>query len=173
MTNRTQNSFFLTPTTRDEVEKILLLLNTSNPGWDGVSSVVIKRTYAAFIEPLVTIINKSFQTGLVPNELKLAIVIPIFKNADPMLFSNYRSVSVLPFFSKIFERLFYNHMISFINENNILYSNQFGFRRQHATYKAIITLLDKISQAIEKGEYVIGIFIDLSKAFDTVQHDFF
>ena len=99
MIDRTQNSVYLTTTTRDEVEKILLLSNTSSPGWDGVSSVVIKRTYAAFIEPLVTIINKSFETGLVPNDLKLAIVIPIFTNVDPMLFSNYRPVSVLPFFS--------------------------------------------------------------------------
>ena len=88
-----------------------------------------------------------------------------------MMFSNYRPVSVLPVFSKLLERLMYNRLLSFINKYKLLYSYQFGFRAEHSPNLAMIFLVDKISNALEKGDYVLGLFLDFSKAFDTVNHD--
>ena len=88
-----------------------------------------------------------------------------------MLFSNFRPVSVLPLFSKILERLMYNRLLAFIEKHNLLYSYQFGFRVGHSPGLALIYLIDKISNALDNGECVIGIFLDVSKAADTVNHD--
>ena len=128
-------------------------------------------TYPHFIEPLTHIMNLSITQGIFPKQLKLAKVIPLFKSGDPMTFSNYRPVSVLPLFSKILENLMYTRLLSFINKYRLLYSNQFGFRRGHSPDLALICLVDKISNALENGEYVLGLFLDFSKAFDTVNHD--
>ena len=87
-----------------------------------------------------------------------------------MFLNNYRPVSVLPVFSKILERLIYNRLLSFINKHNILYKYQFGFRKGHSTNMALILLVDKIMSAVDNGDFVIGVFLDLSKAFDTVNH---
>ena len=117
------------------------------------------------------IFNISLQQGVFPNELKVARVIPLFKSGNTMLFSNYRPVSVLSVFSKIFERIMYNRLLKFINQHNILYDYQFGFRGDHSPNLALLFLVDKISNALENGEYVMGLFLDFSKAFDTVNHD--
>ena len=100
-----------------------------------------------------------------------ARVIPIFKTGDRGLFNNYRPVSVLSIFSKLLERVMYNRLLNFLNKYNILSINQFGFRKNHSTSLALIHLYDKISTAIDNREYTVGIFLDLSKAFDTVNHE--
>ena len=105
------------------------------------------------------------------NELKIARVIPLFKSGDISLFSNYRPVSILPLFSKILERLMYVRLLSFVNENRLLYKFQFGFREGHSPELALIYLIDKISNSLENGEYVLGVFLDFSKAFDTVNYE--
>ena len=87
-----------------------------------------------------------------------------------MTFTNYRHVSVLPVFSKLVERLMYNRLVTYINENRLLYKYQFGFQEGKATYMALIVLIEKVIEALDKGESVIGVFLDLSKAFDTVDH---
>ena len=109
--------------------------------------------------------------GVFPDELKIAKVIPLYKGSESKLLVNYRPVSVLPVFSKVFERLMYNRILEFINENDVIYNLQFGFRKNHSTAMALPLLNDKISKALYDGEYVLGVFLDFSKAFDTVNHD--
>ena len=88
-----------------------------------------------------------------------------------MISSNYRPVAVLPAFSKVLERLMYNRLLSFINKFSLLHPYQFGFRQNHLPELALLYLVDKISNALDNGECVLGLFLDFSKAFDTVNHD--
>jgi hypothetical protein len=96
---------------------------------------------------------------------------PNFQEREKSSMSNYRPISVLPSFSKIFEKAVSNRLAAFLNRNHILIDNQYGFRQKHSTYMAIMDMYDKISNAIENGEFALGIFIDLSKAFDTLNHE--
>ena len=170
MKNIIANSMAILPVVQDEVEKIIRNLKDSSAGWDSIDSKVVKQTYKSFISPLTHIMNLSLSTGIVPLELKVARVIPIFKSGETNVFTNYRPVSVLPLFSKILERLMYVRLLDFINKNNILYKYQFGFRSNHSPNLALIVLVDKISKALADDEYVLGVFLDFSKAFDTVDH---
>ena len=130
----------------------------------------MKQNIHALIKPLTYLINCSINKGIFPDELKIAKVIPIYKSGDKTSIENYRPISVLSVFSKTFEKIMYNHLINFINKHNILYKYQFGFRQRHSTNHAIITLVDKISTALDRGNVVIGCFFYLKKAFDTVNH---
>ena len=103
--------------------------------------------------------------GYFPEQLKLAKVIPIFKGGDPDLLSNYRPVSVLSAFSKLYERIYYKRLLSYISSQNILYDNQFGFRARHSTGLALNILVDKITESLDSGESTVGVFLDFSKAF--------
>ena len=119
---------------------------------------------------LARIFNKSLQTGIVPDKLKVAKVIPLYKNDNPELFKNDRPISILPFFSKIIERIMYNRLYSFLTKHNIISEKQYGLRKKYATYMALIDLVDKISCNFDEKIYTVGVFLDLSKAFDTIDH---
>ena len=106
-----------------------------------------------------------------PNELKIAKVIPLFKGGESKYLINYRPVSVLPVFSKVLEMLMYDRIMEFVKENDVLYNMQFGFRKGHSTAIALMLLTNRISNALYNGEYVLGVFLDFSKAFDTVNHE--
>ena len=113
----------------------------------------------------------TFATGKIPDDLKVALITPVYKASEKNVFSNYRPSSVLPFFPKILEKLMYERLIDYVNKNGILTDCQYGFRSKSSTNHAIIKLLDKITKGIEKNEFTVGIFLDLSKAFDTVNHN--
>ena len=120
---------------------------------------------------LIYITNLSFQTGVFARELKIANGVPILKAGDEMVVTIYRPESVVPVFSKILEWLMFNRLIEYINENTSLYKYQLGFQKGKSTYMAVLTLVDKISEALNNGDCVIGVFLDFSKTFDTVDHD--
>ena len=170
MKNRVFDSMYVNEVTLEELHSVIKNLKESSPGWDQISAKVVKSTYNNFKTPLLHVLNLSLLNGVFPSELKVARVIPLYKAGDSLLFSNYRPVSVLPLFSKVLERLMYNRLLSFVNEHKILYSFQFGFRIGHSPSLALIYLVDKISSALEDGEFVLGLFLDFSKAFDTVNH---
>ena len=162
--------FNINPVTEDEIVKIMGQFKDSAAGWDSLKPSIIKNIKEYVKLPLACICNLSFSTGVFPTELKLANVAPVFKANDEMAFTNYRPVSVLPVFSKLVERLMYNRLVTYINENRLLYKYQFGFQEGKATYMALIVLIEKVAEALDKGESVIGVFLDFSKAFDTVDH---
>ena len=168
--NNNVSSMYLEAVSNNEVEYIILNLNNASPGWNNISAIV-KQTYQSFLEPLTFILNLSLKSGNVPDDLKLAKVLPLYKSKNKNLISNYRPISVLPVFSKVLERLMYNRMINYINKYKLLYPFQFGFQKNHSTNMALITLVDKISHALENGDKVLGVFLDFSKAFDTVDHN--
>jgi uncharacterized protein YlbG (UPF0298 family) len=154
-----------------EVEKIIKNLKNASAGYDGVHAKVVKASYKEFLTPLTHVMNLSLLQGTFPDTMKIAKVIPLYKSGDHMSISNYRPVSILPLFSKILERLMYSRIISFMNRNSILYKYQFGFREGHSTNMALLVLAEQILSAIDNGEFVVGVFLDFKKAFDTVNHN--
>ena len=125
----------------------------------------------SIFEPLRYISNLSIEKGIFPDQLKIAKVTPLFKKGDNVLMDNYCPISVLPCFSKVLERIIYSRLYSFFSENNILYKKQFGFQKQHSTDHAIVYLVNEILNSFENNCYTLGVFIDLTKAFDMVDHN--
>ena len=169
--NRVSKTIFLKPVTERELKEIACKFKTGKAsGFDQIKTDDIKCNIEGIAGPLSHIINRSFATGKVPQDLKTAWIIPIYKKDEPNLFGNYRPISILPAFSKFFEKVMYGRMIDFINKHNILFDNQYGFRSQHSTSLALMCLIDQISSCIDSKKFCAGIFLDLSKAFDTVNH---
>ena len=146
-----------------------LKINKS-PGYDDISFNVVKKCFSSLCEPMKYMFNLSIEKGIFPDDLKIAKVTPIYKADDKSNLSNYRPISVLSCFSKILERIMYNRLYQYLTENKILYPKQFGFQTGHSTEHAIVQLVDQILESFEYNKYTLGVFIDLSKAFDTVDH---
>ena len=139
-------------------------------GYDDITSNVVIHVVECIRKPLFHLISSSFEHSTFPDKLKVAKVYPVYKNGDSNNMSNYRPISLLPVFSKIYEKVIYNQIYNYLNINKLLYKNQFGFQKSCSTEHAIIELTNKIFKSFDKGEQVLGVFIDLSKAFDTVDY---
>ena len=131
---------------------------------------LLKHVKQGLVDGLVIIFNKSFQEGCFPEVLKLTKVIPIHKGDETTDPTNYRPVSVLSVFDKLTEKVMLNRILKFLNKNNIVYKHQFGFRKDHATAHALTEVIDYVYKSLDEGSYVFGIYNDLRKTFDTVQH---
>ena len=156
--------------TVDDVKSIVSQLNNSAAGHDDLPPSIMKQLCTEYCVPLTYIINLSITQGDFPEELKLAKVLPIYKSDDEQLIQNYRPISVLPFYSKIFENVIYNNILQFIETNTILYDKQFGFRKGHSTNPAIITLVEKVTKALDTGKIVVDVYLDTRKVFDSISH---
>ena len=110
-------------------------------------------------------------TGVFPDSFKISKIILLFKMGDSSLLSNYRPISLLPTISKIFERILYNQLYEYFNSNNLLAEQQYGFRSNHSTEYAAVKFVDHISKEMESGNTPAALYIDLSKAFDTLSFD--
>ena len=139
-------------------------------GIDDINGNIVIDVYDEIKEPLFKVFNSSLTKGVFPEALKYAKVMPIFKSGDLSDLGNYRPISVLPVFSKILEKIMYNRVYSYLNDHKLLFNKQFGFQVNNSTEHALLELSDEITRSFENGEFTIGIFIDLSKAFDTVNH---
>ena len=138
--------------TVDDVMTVISQLNNSAAGHDGLLASIMKKLSNDYVIPLTHCINMSIVQGDFPDTLKIVKVIPRYKGDDEQMVQNYRPISILPFFSKIYEKIIYNHIINFLTINGILYDKQFGFRKGHATNHAIITLVDKVTRAFDTGK---------------------
>ena len=164
-------SFIIAPVTMSEVEReISALKNDKATGPYSIPVKILKLLKTVISKPLATLFNVSFSLGIVPSSLKTANIIPIHKKDCRLTLSNYRPISLLSVFNKLLEKLMANRLVKFLEDNNIFYKNQFGFRNYHSTDYAILTIIDKIQSAIDASDYSCGIFLDCSKAFDTINH---
>lgn len=166
------NSFYLFPNWAGEIEtEINNLKSGKSSGPSSIPVNILKLTQHVVSKPLEIIFNASFASGVVPNDFKLANVIPVFKKGSQYSLCNYRPISLLSVFNKLLEKLIYNRLINFIDKNSIFFNKQFGFRAKHSTNHAILCIIDRIQKAIDDRNYSCGIFLDFSKAFDTINHN--
>lgn len=170
--NKVDQQLILYPTTESEIAKtISSLKNKKSQDIHGLSSYLIKSCGKHLLKPLKTLINQSFKQGIFPDRLKAAKIIPIYKKGDRLNLANYRPISLLPIFSKIFEKILYNRLSQFLGKNNIICREQSGFQKNKSTMTTVFQLTTTIAEALDKGDQAFGIFCDLSKAFDLVDHN--
>ena len=133
--------------------------------------LMLSDSFGPLSTPLLSIFNSSLKRGIFPDELKIARLTPICKTGDENNFGNYRPISVLPCFSKILEWIMYKRLYNHLPRNQMLYSKQFGFQRDLSTEHPRMQPIDQINSSFQKNHFTLGVFIDLSKAFDTVDKD--
>ena len=168
--NSIQNSFVLGNVSNLDVRNAIRKLKDKSSPLDTYPTKIIKILEPILTPLLAVIVNKSINTSYFPNCLKTARVIPIYKNGDKKDVTNYRPISILPLFSKILERIVCNQLYSFLEKFNILHQNQYGFRSNRSTSQAILDYLQDVYSSTDKGEPVVSIFLDFSKAFDCIDH---
>ena len=165
------NSFHFTGTTPVEVFSIIKLFKNKKSSIKNVPIAIIKKV-SHIISPLLSqLFNESISAGIFPDKLKTSRVIPLFKQGDTTSIKNYRPISTLSIFSKIFEKLVHKRMVSFISKYEIIKANQFGFQANKSTSDAIIDFLENLHDAFNEHKHYLAIFLDFSKAFDTICHD--
>ena len=146
--NKAIHSLYLEPVNENEIKKVTSSLKSNTHGYDMIGSAVLKWCVDCISELLSCVCNMSLQEGIFPDELKIANVIPLYNCDDPKLFNNYGPVSLLPSVSKVFEKNMCNRLVAYLNENKILFSDQFGLRKLHSTFMALMTFIDKLTNAL-------------------------
>ena len=147
------------------------LKSKSSCGKDGLSVKLLKHIKEEVNKPLTLIRNQSLKMGIFPDKLKISKVIPIFKKDDVTLLNNYRPISILPAISKIFEKVMFEQVHDHFQSNKLYYSSQYRFIKQRSTELAALEIVDRVITEMDKGEIPFNIYIDLSKAFDTLNHE--
>ena len=163
-------SFYLLPTNRTEIENYLKSIKSTSSGVDDISPKVLKYTSSILSIPLLHIFNLSLRTGFFPDKLKKAKVIPLHKSGNTTDIENYRPISILPVFSKILEKIIAHRLVNYLENNNLLSNCQHGFRANHSTESAILQFVTNVYKLLDEKYYIVGLFIDLSKAFDSLDH---
>jgi len=164
-------SFLIKPTTPQEIQNIISKLDTSKSvGPNSIPNQLIQSISESISTPLTNIFNSSFSNGIFPEFLKISTIIPIYKKDSKLKVANYRPISLLSNINKIIEKLMFQRLYTFLEENKCIYNLQFGFRKNHSTNHALLSMTQEIKDTIDKGKLAIGVFVDFQKAFDTVNH---
>ena len=165
-----EDHFIFKIVSMDEVKKEVLELNSKKPSTYGaIPASILKQTIEVHLKYPTNTINNSLKESTFPDELKQSEVIPVYKKLDPLQKENYRPVSLLPHISKVFDRVIYNQINSFMESK--ISKCVTGFRKSHGTQHSLIVMLERWKKALDKEEKTSAIFMDLSKAFDTINHD--
>ena len=166
------NTMFFIPVTNHEIDKLIDGINCKKAiGYDDIHPRLIKDSKMVIVPLLSHIANLMLQKGKFPNSLKIAQVLPLYKAGDPACVSNYRPISILTVFSKLFELIIKNKLVNFLTTFKILSPEQYGFRKNVSTKQALINFIEELYLNKESSFDTIGVFLDLSKAFDTVDHN--
>ena len=172
LSNRLLENFVFEDCNENEIKSIISSLDkTKSSGPNSIPTDILFLLKDFISIPLMHIFNLSFSTGQHPDLFKISKVIPIFKKGSRLLVSNYRPISLLSNLNKILEKLVHIRVYKFLEDFNCLYSLQFGFRQKHSTNHALIDITETIRSALDNKKYVCGVFVDLQKPFDTVNHE--
>ena len=164
------NSFFLKAVTPQDVGNSIKSLKDKKCDLYSVPVKIIKSVCDIVSPVIASIINGSFESGIFPQSLKIARVIPIPKTCEAENISNYRPISILPMFSKIFEKIAYIQLYNYLEKHDILYRGQYGFRSKKSTVQAVLDQMNFLYQNLDSDQIVLSIFLDFRKAFDSVDH---
>ena len=165
------SSMFLDSPQPPEILNIIRSLSSSKScGFDNIPTFFLNLAADILAHPLALLFKSCFALGLFPDKLKIAKIIPVLKKGDRQEISNYRPISILSCLSKILEKLIYVRTVSFLNKNSILIPTQYGFRNSHSTTHALLDVVNNAYNNINDNNFTALIFIDLKKAFDTVNH---
>jgi len=166
------NSFFCSNVTVNELRNIISnLSNSKSCASDDLSSWLVKTCCDSLIDPLLYLYNLSFESGIFPSCLKFAKVIPIFKKGDKFDITNYRPIALTSPLAKILEKLMHNKLNDYFEKYHLLYDYQFGFRKHYSTSFTVMDVVNLIENVTLQKKYMMGVFLDLSKAFDTVNFE--
>ena len=162
---------FMRPTRATEISDLIKELpNKTSSGYDDISNKLLKELNSYLLELLEIIFNKSLLEGKFPQLMKIAEVIPLYKCKEKHLSSNYRPISLLITISKILEKYVYKRMYDHLEQTKQLYKSQYGFHTKHSCVNAVSELVGEIVKANDSNKYTISVFLDLSKAFNTLKH---
>ena len=163
--------FRFIPVNEDRFGSIIKKLKIkSSYGYDEISNNLIKHSSSSMIKPLTLIVYQVLHTGIFPGQLKLSRVKPIYESGEQTSFCNYRPISLLPSMSKIFEYVIFDQLMSFLTDQQLFCIEQFGFRPGHSTELAALRLVDHLTNEMDNFNVPINIYIDLSKAFNSLNH---
>ena len=171
MNIRKVDSFYFVPMTVQETLDIIDMFDLNKSSNDEIPLRLFELFPVSVIKRLTLILNKCVLEGIMPKKLKLSKIIPIFKHGSRHDCNNYRPISLLSYIDKILERAVCSRLGQYFANLNFLCDSQFGFRAKHSTELALMSLLDRIYSAIDAGEFVLLISIDLRKAFEVIRHD--
>ena len=172
MRNSIPHNCFFFPTNHTEIQRFIKGLKSKNSkGHDEITNTILKAIYPSIINALTIIFNKSLSCGDFPINMKLAIVKPLYKGKNKLEINNYRPISLLPTISKILEKIVNFRLNNFFNKYNIIYEGQYGFRKNRSTIDAVLDLTGNIIEGFDRGMYTLALFLDMSKAFDSIKHD--
>ena len=168
--NPNSSSIYLNDTTPTEILNLIYELDGNKNGPSSIPTNILKLIAPMSSVILSKIINNTYETGIYPECLKSSNVTPVFKKDSKLVVTNYRPISLLSNINKIFEKTLYTRLYSFFELSKVINQNQFGFRKNHSTVHALMKLTDQIYKALDNHQYACGVFLDLQKAFDTVEH---
>ena len=168
---RNNSTLYLYPTNQTEITKLLSKLpNKTSSGYDDISNCLLKKLGPSITYPLSLVFNQSMLEGSFPEIMKKADVIPLHKSKDMTHTNNYHPISLLPTISKLLEKLIYKRTYRFLENTNQIFKSQYGFRSKHSCELAVSKLLSEIIKNNEKKMFTIAVYLNLSKAFDTLDH---
>ena len=170
-TNNCSTSMFLFPITENEIISLVKgLKNNVAPGIDGITNKTLKIIIEPIVKPLTYVFNLCIAQGIFPSYLKFAVVVPLHKSGDRKSLNNYRPISLLPALSKILEKCIKTRLMNYLEKYSLLNKNQFGFRNNMSTDDALMNVTSRIITELDSGKKCVGVFLDIKKAFDTVNH---